>query len=373
MIKGISFDPRYYDEESSNQVQDALQAIVGEVERDRFTENYGGGVADFLVLGISFLTVGGLTAFINAFMEERGRILAERIYKTVNEEQRQKKILDDFKENYPECEDIWKQGITTIRTVVVRVESLNLTSEIQVHEPANANDLHNKLINFLKDVVNQAILLEEPRHSNQWEIRKFMRQTKVTVLFLAANPLTTTRLRLDEEARLIEKAIQGSELSSLFEVKQCWAAKIDELQGYLLRYSPDIVHFSGHGDSSSEIVIENDDGSPYAIPPESLAKLFSVLKDDIKLVVLNTCYSEQQAQSIVQNIECVVGMSGAVNDRSAMNFSYSFYQALAYGRNIKTAFDLGCLQIDLKKLPSSEVLSLLTRAEHSAELTFDKR
>jgi len=373
MIKGVVFDPGYYDVEGSNQVQEALQEIVGDVERDHFTESYGGGIADFLVLGISFLTIGSLKSFIDAFMEEKGKILAEKIYKTPNEEYRRKKIIDDFKRDYPEREDLWGEGISTVRTLVVRIESLNLKNEIQVFEPLSADELHNRLVEFLKDVADRAVLLREPKQSNQLEIRKLRHQTRFTILFLAANPLTTSRLRLDEEERLIEKAIQASELSAIFEVKQCWAAKIDELQGYLLRYSPDIVHFSGHGSSSSEILVESDDGSSYAVPPESLTKLFSVLKDNIKLVVLNACYSEQQAQAIAKNIECVVGMSDSVNDRSAINFSYSFYQALAYGRSVRTAFDLGCLQIDLKKLSSSEVPRLLTKTESSAELTFDKR
>jgi hypothetical protein len=57
----------------------------------------------------------------------------------------------------------------------------------------------------------------------------------IKLLFLAANPTDTDRLRLDEESR------------DQFELKTHWAVRADDLQELLMRYQPDIVHFSGHG------------------------------------------------------------------------------------------------------------------------------
>jgi len=42
-----------------------------------------------------------------------------------------------------------------------------------------------------------------------------------------------------------------------------------------------------------------------------------------------------------------------------MSFAEAFYQALGYGRDVKTAFDLGCLQIDLKSLNEQDTPKLL--------------
>ena len=90
-----------------------------------------------------------------------------------------------------------------------------------------------------------------------------------------------------------------------------------------------------------------------------LERLFSVLKDNIRCVVLNACYSETQAEAISQHIDTVVGMSTAIGDRAAISFSAAFYQALAYGRDLNTAFELGCLQIDLDNIPESETPKLI--------------
>jgi hypothetical protein len=119
------------------------------------------------------------------------------------------------------------------------------------------------------------------------------------------------------------------------------------------------VHFSGHGSESSEIVLENESGRSQVVPSKALSKLFKVLKDNIRCVILNACYSAPQAEAIAQNIDCFIGMSKAIGDKSAICFSVAFYQAIGYGRDIKTAFDLGCLQIDLENLGEENTPKLL--------------
>lgn len=182
----------------------------------------------------------------------------------------------------------------------------------------------------------------------------------IKILFLAANPSDSSRLRLDEEIRSIDHALRQAEFRDKFEIEQHWAVRVIDLQGYLLRHKPDIVHFSGHGTPASEIILEDSQGKSQPVSSRALSQLFSVLKDNIRCVVLNACYSEQQAQAIAAHIECVVGMSKAIGDTAALSFAEAFYQALGYGRDLKTAFDLGCLQIDLKNLDEQDTPRLLT-------------
>ena len=40
-----------------------------------------------------------------------------------------------------------------------------------------------------------------------------------------------------------------------------------------------------------------------------------------------------------QHIESVVGISKAITDEVAISFATAFYQALGYGRDLKTAFN----------------------------------
>jgi tetratricopeptide (TPR) repeat protein len=179
------------------------------------------------------------------------------------------------------------------------------------------------------------------------------------ILFLAANPFDITRLRLDQEIRSIDQALRQAEFRDNLNLIPHGAVRVTDLQSLLLRHKPDIVHFSGHGTEGSEIILEDDTGQSYPVSTRALSSLFSVLRDNIRCVVLNACYSEEQARAIAEHIDCVIGISEAIRDASAISFATAFYRALGYGRDVKTAFDLGCIQVDLENLGEQDKPRLL--------------
>ena len=190
------------------------------------------------------------------------------------------------------------------------------------------------------------------------------------ILFLAANPVGTDPLRLDEEIRAIDEALRMAEFRDRFEIEQQWAVRVGDLQQALLRHQPQIVHFSGHGASTSQLVVEAEAGTPQAIPQDDLSDLFDILEGDIRLVVLNACYSDGQAKAIGKHIDCVVGMTTAVGDEAAIEFATAFYRALGYGRDIRTAFELGTNQIGLQNLPDEDTPHLLAKTSKAAHFSF---
>jgi hypothetical protein len=193
---------------------------------------------------------------------------------------------------------------------------------------------------------------------------------QIRILFLAANPMDTTSLRLDEEIRTIDRVLRQSEFRERFDLKQQWAVRVSDLQEHFLRFTPDIVHFSGHGSSRGEIVLEGMDGSSQSVAPRTLSSLFATLKDNIKCVVLSACYSEEQAQAIAEHIACVVGMTSAIGDKAAIHFAAAFYRALGYGRDVKTAFDLGTSQIALEGLAEQDTPKLYAFRQEPAKMFF---
>lgn len=182
---------------------------------------------------------------------------------------------------------------------------------------------------------------------------------KIRILFLTANPTNTNRLRLDEESRAIDQALRRAEFRDRFELDQFQAVRVGDLQDCLLRFKPHIVHFSGHGSEAGEILLQDSSGASRAVSERALGRLFSVLKDNIRCVVLNACYSKIQAEAIANHIDSVVGMSTAIGDEAAISFSAAFYQALAYGRSLRTAFELACIQIDMEDIPEDEIPNLI--------------
>lgn len=192
---------------------------------------------------------------------------------------------------------------------------------------------------------------------------------KACILFLAANPRSSDRLALDEELRAIEERLNAAKHRDAFHCKAKWAVRPDDLQDALLREEPTVVHFSGHGAGELGIILHDDDGDEIVVPAEALRHLFSVLKGNIRLVVLNACYSDEQARAIAREIDFVVGMKSQINDVAARKFAGSFYRALGFGRSIKTAFDLGVSAIKLHGVGDDSIPVFIVKSGSNAEAT----
>lgn len=165
-------------------------------------------------------------------------------------------------------------------------------------------------------------------------------QPAACALVLAANPPQTVRLRLDEEVRSIDQAIQRGRHRERFQLATQWAVRATDVQYHLLRYRPALLHFSGHGEAHG-LVFEDDAGSPRPLQPSVLASMFEQLGQQTRCVVLSACYSQPQAEAIARHVPCVIGMSRAIADLGAIAFSTGFYEALVHGESVKTAFELG--------------------------------
>jgi uncharacterized surface protein with fasciclin (FAS1) repeats len=122
----------------------------------------------------------------------------------------------------------------------------------------------------------------------------------------------------------------------------------DDLRKALLETKAQIVHFCGHGSGKNGLVLENEQGEAKSISTQALANLFKLFSGQIKCVVLNACYSEEQAEAIVQHVGYVIGMNEAIGDEAAIKFSIGFYDALGAQRSIKDAFDFGCNSTEIE-------------------------
>lgn len=189
------------------------------------------------------------------------------------------------------------------------------------------------------------------------------------ILFLGSSPEGTVGLRLDQEVRDIDLALRQAEFRDQFDLRQQHAVRINDLQTALLRHRPQILHFSGHGQTDG-LYLEDETGQPRKVQGSVVARILAVFKKQIRCVVLNACYSKDQAEEIAKDIDCVVGMSSAVDDRSAIRFSVAFYQALAFGESVQMAFNLGCAQVDLAALGEGNLPQLVASRTDPGDILF---
>jgi len=186
------------------------------------------------------------------------------------------------------------------------------------------------------------------------------------ILILAANPKDTSRLRLDQELRDIEEGLRRAQHRDEFAFAQRLAVRPRDIQRAMLEETPQIVHFSGHGEGAEGLVFEDETGQAKLVSGAALANLFALFADPaepnpVHCVVLNGCYSAVQAEAIAEHVPYVVGMTKAVGDTAAIEFAVGFYDALGAGRTVEFAFKLGCAAIDLAGKPESATPVLINK------------
>ena len=192
------------------------------------------------------------------------------------------------------------------------------------------------------------------------------------ILFLASNPTSTARLQLDTEYRIVSQSLQAG--NSTFQLVSEFAVTPDLLQFSILKNQPRIVHFSGHGMGEAAdntraigvpttpqitkgIVLQDEMGQIKLVTGEALQKMFGVFLPMFKIdaVILNACYSEEQAKAISTCIPFVIGMNTAVQDDSAIKFSSGFYSALSFKNDIPFAFEYAKSLIDINGLQGDNI------------------
>ncbi len=187
------------------------------------------------------------------------------------------------------------------------------------------------------------------------------------ILVLAANPKDTSRLRLDEEVREIEKRLQIAQKRDEFSLKQQWAIRPTDVRQAMLDFRPNIVHFCGHGAGTGGIAFEDERGNAKLVGAEALAGLFELFAEAVECVVLNACYSEVQAEAIAKHIDYVVGMKQDIGDEASIEFAVAFYEALGAGESIEFAFSLACNAIQMAGLSEGLTPALKSRKKHAVK------
>jgi hypothetical protein len=192
----------------------------------------------------------------------------------------------------------------------------------------------------------------------------------VKILFLAANPVDVpARLRIDEEFREIRQKIQMGPYGDQFELFSEWAVRAGDLQVALLRHKPDIVHFSGHCSPTGELILEDELGKRKTVSRKAVCDMFTLLKNNIRVVVLNACNARDLAQALARTIDFTIGMNAVIKDQDAKIFAAHFYQALAFGLSVEEAFDLAVNQLEIEDSKVAHVPELLVRVGADASKT----
>ena len=184
---------------------------------------------------------------------------------------------------------------------------------------------------------------------------------KIRILFLSANPWTTSRILVDEEAREIFEKIHEGPHRDRFELHNHAAIRPIDLQKLLLKYRPQIVHFSGHGSKRHKLILGGTQGRGKTVDQQGLADVFALYNDHVRLVLLNACFTKAQARSISEVVNYSIGTGKGIGDKVGVTFAGAFYRALGFGKCVKEAFESARAELALTKIPRSRGIELFVR------------
>jgi hypothetical protein len=184
---------------------------------------------------------------------------------------------------------------------------------------------------------------------------------KIRILFLSANPWSTSRILVDEEAREIHDRIHEGPYRERFELYNHPATRPGDLQRLLLIYQPHIVHFSGHGNKRHRIILGGTHGRGKTVDQQGLTNVFALYNHHVRLVVLNACFTKAQARSISDVINHSIGTGKGIGDKVGVAFAGAFYRALGFGKSVRDAFQSATAELALTKTPRSRGFELFVR------------
>lgn len=118
-----------------------------------------------------------------------------------------------------------------------------------------------------------------------------------------------------------------------------WAVRPLDILQAINELNPDVIHFSGHGSDTGELVLENADGSSKLVSKEAIIQTIMTSSDKIHLLFFNACFSYEQAIAVTEYVDAAIGMADSIGDEAARVFAAQFYSALGFGLSLKKAFE----------------------------------
>jgi len=211
------------------------------------------------------------------------------------------KITNWAKENNQE---LLKTDVSTIQGTFAELNREKMLGLLSSSEASTRqNKITYSVLDLLDNVNSNNPIPNNPNVNNP----PATSSKKMKILMLTANPANTTKLNLDKErSDIIQKLQQKQEYFRIILEK---TVSRSEFKEFIQREQPDILHFSGHGEQAGIVVQDDDKRDGEIINTKGLKSLFKFLKKhvNIKVVLLNACHTQEQAATISEYVDMLLG------------------------------------------------------------------
>ena len=178
-------------------------------------------------------------------------------------------------------------------------------------------------------------------------------QPPIRVLGLVANPAGVPALDIEREKAKLAQALQP--LGDTVELVWLPGQTVQDLQSALQGGPWHVFHFVGHaaadgGSGEGVLLLADEQGNPDPLSATQLGRLLADQRT-LRLAVLNACqgargneqslFSSLAASLVRRGLPAVLAMQYDISDRAAIEFTGSFYGALAANLPIDAATSEG--------------------------------
>ncbi len=165
------------------------------------------------------------------------------------------------------------------------------------------------------------------------------------ILGVAISPSDMPQLELDRERQRLDLALADLRVKGLVDLEWATGGTWRDLQQMLWKGPWHVFHFIGHGGFDEHrgeglVVFAGDDGKAQYMSARNLGRLLGD-HEPLRLAILNACesgrgdqtdvFSSTAATLVRRGTPAVVAMQYEITDIAAIEFSRSFYEAVASG------------------------------------------
>ena len=198
------------------------------------------------------------------------------------------------------------------------------------------------------------------------------------ILMLSANPDNPELDRRNEEIREIENALDRAttarskqgKYDAIFESPPLGKLHIraTDISQEISTIQPSIICISGNEDGIEKLILESVSTKNKPLNPEKLiADFFHLYSGSIDCIVLNGCYSEEQAREIARHVKCVIGISRDLKHKKIIEFLNEFYYQLNLDNTITIQTSYRISRNRLERIDPEDIQLLPTLLEKENE------
>jgi hypothetical protein len=169
------------------------------------------------------------------------------------------------------------------------------------------------------------------------------------ILLFASDPLDGRKLNIAGEVKAIESAINESPSGEFMNLKVVWNTSPEDILYGICKYHPNVIHYSGRG-TSRGLILHGRNNKSMILELKKFAKVLSMVKDEVELLFMNSCFSSIKSKMLLNEINQLVCMEGYADDKAAALFPGFFYRYLGLGFTAEKSLELAKTELLLRNI-----------------------